>query len=373
MKLKNLIVFSFLFVFIICGCASLQKDIVVSSDSFVQTEDVYIIEEKVIEFDVRNILSGDVSSNPDLYKKADLLIKEIENSIIDSGVNKNEQARLVSLEGIVCLLQGKKYTAKELYAKAQEINKGDSYTEILGFRLGLITSLEDENLISRSNQNALLELEIAIDSFKKGEYTKSVAYFDSSFIGLPDFYKTYYEEIRQKAWDLRNNSELTEDKKILSVLNKSEITVGQMIMISQDLSDVLYFVTGGKKYSEIELFNFLNSAGYFNSAFDKNTKKNLKDSVKRTAVVDRAFCARFLWNVYCAKRNLLNQKTKYSKLYAGKIKKSPVLDVDFSNEDFDAILGVVENEIMSLKDGRNFGLHENVSASEFSSYLQKLK
>lgn len=343
------------------SCATLQKDIVMSTDSYIENDDIAFLEEKYTKYDAVSILGGRITVDTDIYKEIDSLEKEIEATIKASGVNKILDSRLYALDGLANLLQGKKQKAKTLYTKSLEENKGDSYTIVLGSRLGEIESLEDENVISGSNQSVILLLEQGLIAYRNGEYTDCVAKLDSAFIDLPEYYRTSYSEIRQNAWDLRNNSSMTDNKNILALLNKSQLTVGEMALITQETTDLLHTVTGGEKFSETELFNRLKNASYLDSGLKKNN------------VVVRSIAANFLWNINCAKKNLGEEKNRNSTLYREKIGYSPIPDVDLNSNDFDAILGVVEQEIMSLPDGVNFLPDGAVSAAEFNNWLQQIR
>lgn len=373
MKIKNLFIISFFVctVFSFFSCASIQKDVVMSTETFVQNQDVLDIEQRFTSLDAINIGTGEVADNPALFMQADDLIKSIETTIKASGVNPELIARLYALDGLTCLLQNKKQKAKLMYQTSLSTYKGDSYTVILGARLGLISSLEDKNVISGSNQTGLLKLEEGITYYINGEYSKSVAQLDSAFLSLPDFYKESYSLIRQKAWNLRGNADSTENAAILSILGKSQVTVGEMILVTQETTSYLNVVTGGNKYTENDLFTKLKNAGYFDPASSMNADK--KNNVKKNQIVNRAFCARFLWNIYCEKKSIQSEKTKYSETFRVKKGFSPIPDVEIIDDDFDAILGTVENEIMSLPDGVNFMPTQAISASEFNSSLQKIK
>ena len=98
-----------------------------------------------------------------------------------------------------------------------------------------------------------------------------------------------------------------------------------------------------------------------------------KTEIKRNQIVNRTICARFLWNSYCLKKNYTYQKTQSSKKFREQIGYSPITDIKLINEDFDAIVGVIEHEIMDLKDGVNFYPDEKVSAPDFNSYVQRIK
>lgn len=347
--------------FFFFSCASLQKDVVMSTDSFIENEDVDFLEEQYTQYDAKVLLEGKITPESKLYMELDNLEKDIDATIAASGGNKILLSRLNALNGLTNLLQGKKQKAKSFYAKSIEANKGDSYTAILGFRLGEVKDLGDENIISGSNQSALLVLEQGLTNYSKGEYSDCVAKLDSAFINLPDFYRTSYDKVRQNAWDLRNNSSLTDDKNVLNLLNKSQITIGDMIIITQETTDLFVTLTAGKKHSESDLFNRLKNAGYFNN----NTKRN--------TLVVRASAASYLWNLYCNKKGLVEEKNKYSELYIEKVGQSPIPDVDLYSEYFDAVIGTVEHEIMSLPDGINFEPEKTVSAADFNSWLQQIR
>ena len=85
-------------------------------------------------------------------------------------------------------------------------------------------------------------------------------------------------------------------------------------------------------------------------------------------------CARFLWNLYIGRKGDESTATAYSRSYRSQIKSlSPVPDVPLDSEDFDAVLGTVENELLALPDGRNFYPDETISGVEFSRSVKKLQ
>ena len=63
----------------------------------------------------------------------------------------------------------------------------------------------------------------------------------------------------------------------------------------------------------------------------------------------------------------------YSDVYKARRMRSPVGDVKLASPDFDAVLGCVENEIMHLEDGIDFGAEKEVSGAEFDESVRKIK
>ncbi|MBR7064019.1 MAG: hypothetical protein IKI31_02570, partial [Treponema sp.] len=95
-------------------------------------------------------------------------------------------------------------------------------------------------------------------------------------------------------------------------------------------------------------------------------------SLEENAIVTRLGADRFLWNLFCKVTRV--DSVKYSKRYKNRERaKSPLKDVPITHEDFDAVIGVVENEIMSLKDGVHFEGEKYVTSEEFYNSVQKIK
>ena len=93
--------------------------------------------------------------------------------------------------------------------------------------------------------------------------------------------------------------------------------------------------------------------------------------LSKDATVTKTVCARFLWNLWNKKKNTQDQLNKYSAMFVDASMQSPVPDVSRDSADFDAVLGVVENDLMHLEDGINFAGDKTVSAVEFIELLQK--
>lgn len=353
------------------SCASLQKDNIVTTDTFAQNQALLDIEKDFTNMDAQMIVDNEKIMSTAMYAEADNLSRTIEATIKSSGVDAQLISRLYAINGLVSLLQNKKQKAKQMYQLSLSTYKGDSYTIVLGSRLDLVSSLDDVNIVSGSNQSGLLKLEQGIKYYQEGEYSKAVALLDSSFLILPDFYKESYSSIRQKSWNLRSNTSATENTTILSILGKTQFTVGEMLLVTQDTSDLLNVVNGGSKYTENDLFNRVKNAGYLDPS--SSLAQSKKNTMKKNQLLTREICARFLWNIYSEKKDLKSQKTKYSATFRVQKGFSPIADVDIANEDFDAILGTVENEIMALPDGVNFNPDELISPADFNYSLQKIK
>ncbi len=340
------------------SCTSLQQDVNIEQVSY--SDEVLSFEARMAYLDADSFLPNIDDETRNLNaQKIEKFIAEIELALSDKSIQKAARARLFALEGKALFINGKKGKASSMYEKSISEYKGDTEAVILAYRLGI---LENENIEEKANEVAekdLLVLESALAFYSQKKYADSVAKFDEAFLSLDDFYKDSYRKIRDLAWSLRNVDSSSETADLLSL---PEITVSQMLSIAKSKSDFLYNLAGGKKMSDREFYYRAFSSGLLNSASAESS------AVDSETIVSKILSARFLWNLYNAKKNNDNLR-KYSE----KMKKSPVQDLPLDSPDFDAVLGCVENEFMSLEDGRNFKGEKNVTGVDFDSYIEKME
>jgi hypothetical protein len=187
-----------------------------------------------------------------------------------------------------------------------------------------------------------------------------VAFFDSAFFRLPEFYRTAYNPLRENAWNLRSSS--SAETAIAEHLTASRLTYRGMILITQAETSLLDSITGAKKWSSRELMKKLAADDFFYSA-----------AVREQDELTRIQCAWFLWNLYSRKRNDPMLKTRYTARFTARgLTASPVPDVPVDERGFDAVLGCVEQEFMELPDGVHFFPDRSVSGGEYLFWVQKL-
>ncbi|MCQ2577970.1 MAG: hypothetical protein MJ176_05520 [Treponema sp.] len=353
------------------SCASLQKDMIVSSDLFAQTEDIIELEEKLSALDASVLQDKNAYLRKDFSSDCSALLSSINEQLQINGVQKETAARLYALAGRVYLLQNKKSKAQDYYKLSHNASKGDSQGIILGSRLGIVDNLNDENLISGASENSLIILERGLSQYKNANFTECVALLDTAFIDLPEFYREHYGPVRENAWRLKTIDDSSQDNKIISLLQKSQITVGQMLLITQDSSDYLFRQNAGKKLSENDLYSRVVKDGLLLPLSSEEPVSVKLDVPQKNQLVTRVLSARFLWNLYVLEKSLGDKSNLYSKMMrlGGE---SPIQDVPLDSKDFDAILGCVENEIISLSDGINFSPEEIPTAAQFLEFLRRL-
>ena len=141
-----------------------------------------------------------------------------------------------------------------------------------------------------------------------------------------------------------------------------------MLLITQATTNLLDDYTNGKTLSEKKLFAKLKDFEILNSASNEEQTKII---LSKDEMLTRAVCARIEWNIYAEKKGL--QKKNYSDFYRGNSLNSPVEDVDVFDEDFDAVLGCVETEIINLIDGNIFQPNSQPQGIEVLNWIQNAR
>lgn len=363
----NIIVFCFS-VFATVSCASLQE---VNIDTDSQIKEISDCERKFAELDAKFVSNNKLSTSIDFINECNNLKKLLKEGFSDVTNSKASKATFLALSGKIELLLGNVPLAKNFYNQSVAEYKGNVHSKILEFRLDSSVSLDSFN--GTKEEEALISLEKAIYAFSNKNYVQAVANFDSAFISLPQYYKENFNALRNTAWSLRSlelNSSKTDN---IELLSKEQITVADMLEITKSESNYFEKIFNSKIKSNSDFLKKVNDFKllYPVSVFEKSSKLE-REPAKENDILTKTLCARFLWNLYCNLEENPKIANKYSKIYRPK-NKTPIPDVLTSNADFDACLGVIENEFMALEDGKYFFGSSKVSAMEFCSYLKKLK
>ena len=359
-KLKIGKMFLLLFLGMFFSCASMQDDVYV--DSLSGNSEISSFELRFSEIDAAYFSSDEALKDKDFEKKAEILIVDIEKAAENPGVKKAVAARLYALAGCLAFDLNRKSQAKKYHEMSVDSFKGDARALVLAHRLGIEKNLAEKTKLF--SDKSILILESALTSYSSCDYAKALASFDEAFLSLEPFYRDYYGKLRDKSWNLRS---VSGSKSELLALER--ISVLQMILIANEDSDLLFNYTSGKALSEKELYKKIAGSGLLNPVSKPLDSEN---AVSKESTVTRVIAARFLWNLYNQRKNSSANLTKYSESYKNK-KRSPILDVKLDSSDFDAVLGCVENEIMNLEDGIEFGAEKEVSGVEFDDSVKKIK
>ena len=344
---------------LLASCASMQDDIAL--DNIAGNADISAFESRFSEIDSAYFEADESIKDKNLLRKAELLLSDMEKTSENPALKNAFLARLYALSGCLAFDLGKKSLAKKYYESSSSAFKGDARALILARRLGIEKNFDEKT--KQFSDKSLLVLEKALISYSSCDYAKALASFDEAFLSLEPFYRRFYGGLRDKSWQLRS----AEGGKGLLSLEK--LSVLQMILLTNQNPDLLYNYTAGKELSEKDLYKKIAGSGLLNPV---SKSLDAENAVTKETSVTRLIAARFLWNLYNQRKNTPHLAAKYSEAYKNK-KRSPILDVKLDSPDFDAVLGCVENEIMNLEDGIEFGAEKEVSGIEFNESLGKIK
>ena len=359
MKKLIIIVFAALS-FALVSCMTFQKDVLVSSDETVDGGFSLSMQARLASLDAA-FFSGDNAAN--YASERAHIISEIQKRLAFPELEKRAASRLYALLGRAYFIGGNSNEAKKCYEQAARRYADDSEAIVLGHRLGIINLKE---ALSLRSGDGVLVLESALDAYRAGRYDEAAGLFDTAFLLLAPFYKSAYSPLREKAWRLKDA--VSDDKALAKFLPLESISLLQMIEITQASTQLLDIYTGGKKYGGERLFAVVRGAGLLKSVSGISDDGQLRS----TAEASRILCARFLWNLRTAAGKNPNP-ARYSERYRSRMLSSPIPDVPLASPDFDAVLGSVENELMTLRDGVNFYPEEKMSGAEFNASVTKIR
>ena len=359
--MKKLLIIGFaVFSLAFASCMTFQKDILVSSDETTDGGFPLSMQSRLAPLDAA-FFSGDDAVNSAAERT--YIISEIQKRLVFPEPEKRTASRLYALLGRAYFIGGNSSEAKKCYDQALRRYADDSEAIVLGHRLGIVNLKE---ALSLRSGNGILVLESALGAYKAGRYDDAAGLFDTAFLLLAPFYKSAYSPLREKAWRLKDS--VSDDRELAKFLPLESLSLLQMLEITQASTQILDIYTGGKKYGGEKLFAVVRTSGLLKSVSGFSDDGQLRSS----AEASRILCARFLWNLRTATGKNPNP-LRYSERYRRKMSPSPIRDVPLDSPDFDAVLGCVENELMTLRDGINFLPEGRVSGAEFNASVKKIQ
>lgn len=363
MKKITALLFAISFAFV--SCASLQKDISIQAED-TQDESFFAqIEENLAYADSARYCG---ESTEKLEKRKIRIFKLADEQLKTPVLDKVAEARLYAIKGRAALIARDTESAKKYFEKAKEKSEADIQLQVLSRRFGM-TSISND-ITDDENAHKILVLEAAIENYEKNEYSVSCGLFDRAFMSLSPFYAKAYAPLRENAWKLKDEEIKDSDTKALLVAR--EITISQMMELTQNSNVQIFKYTGDKQLSAKNLFKTFVNQGLLDCASAEVDVQKERKTIKPTDIATRKICSRFLWNLYTDQNEKI-KKTKYSENYRNRENaRSPIEDVEISDKDFDAIMGSVENELIDLVDGKNFRGDSSMSAIDFNKSLKKL-
>ena len=288
----------------------------------------------------------------------------------------------MAFEGLLYKMAGKKRDAETAFTGARSLQKGDRYVQMLECRLAKSTeeSLElVEKKLAVDSENPVLQLEKGKLLYQLNKYDKAVSVIDNAFIlfdneGLRS-YRIFYNPLRRYIWDLNQvygSDSSSQEQKSLNDLQQILNLEGLVKLTLENTSLLDNYKAVSQKQKMPALITNIEKAGYFSSAADQQNAARSSEYITGSDEITRKMCARFIWNAYVRSKGNLKMFTVYSEKYrkSGRTK-SPLADISVDDADFDAVLGLVEKEIMELPDGKRFEPDLPVTRLQFITWIRK--
>ncbi len=341
---------------VLASCASLQTDKLVSSADDQSSRELLALEAAIVPLDTlpdRQVIL-------DTRKK----ITALEASSIKDAVY---EARLASWSGRLFLIEGNTAEAERRLRAAQSLLAGDVFSSILSSRLAgtpqrKLEVIETALLYSDEKGPLLIERGRVLVSLNR--YQEAVASYDQAFPLLPSFYETVYRGERDAAWQLRAvEADVPVDQ--IAILAKESITWREALMLTQSETSLLQYLTAGKKWSAEQLHSRLLRDGVLLAG---------TEAVSLDALLTRSALAYYLWQLTALKRSDPAILDTYSRrILRMPAPRSPVPDVSIDDLWFDSVMGCIENEFLSLPDGRNFMPAGTVRGTDFLQMIKRIR
>jgi len=297
----------------------------------------------------------------------------------EAAADADYAGKLVAWSGRLAILEGKYSDAMRLYRQSIAASPGNVPALILGIRLEgdpakRLEMIESELALAGQQAAGVGELHIekgrALIALNR--FAEAAGAFDIAFAsGLNAVYAAHYGADRNRAWELRNTTDVSAGT--LDMLGRDSINWTACIAIAKNETQLLHFITGGRNIADAELFNRLLERAII--PYTQDTAISEWPTIKPNAndIVTRAGAAWFIWHLHAEARANRGLLSRYSSRYAtGANPRSPIPDIPPLSPFFDSILGCVETEFMALPDGRNFQPTYPIRGAELLTVLRKI-
>jgi tetratricopeptide (TPR) repeat protein len=357
---------------LLSACLSLRKDIFIDNQQTQADANLAKIEAAIVPLEAAGAArgrQGDITS-------ARQMIAALEK---ETATDADYAGKLIAWSGRLAIVEGRYSEATRLYRQSSAASPGNIPSVILGIRLEgdpakRLEMIESE--LSLAGQRAAgvgeLNIERGRSLIDLNRFSEAAGAFDIAFSsGLDAVYTESYGALRNRAWELRNTSDVAAGT--LDMLTRDSLGWASCIAIAKNETQLLHFISGGRNLSDTELFNRLLERAFIPYTQDvgitewPTIKPNVND------IVTRAGAAWFIWHLYAEARANRGLLSRYSARYAtGANPRSPITDIPPLSPFFDSVLGCVETELMSLPDGRNFQPAHPIRGAELLTILKKI-
>ncbi|MDR2965310.1 MAG: hypothetical protein LBU88_06005 [Treponema sp.] len=356
------------------SCKTLS-DISINSQRGQLEENIAKVEAAIVPFEAASI-SGVRPSQADITG-ARQIITDMEK---EAAADADYSAKLTAWLGRLELLAGRYSEAQRLHRQSNTVSSGNVPAIVLGIRMegdpAKRLEIIDRELMA-AGVHAVgageLNIERARTLLDLSRFSEAAGAFDIAFASkINPVYRESYSTYRARAWELRNATGIAVGT--FGFLIQDTLSWNDCITIIKNETQLLRFMTGGRNVTEADLFNRLLDRAFIPFTQDITITNWPMTKPNITETVTRAGAAYLIWHLFAEARADRGMLSRYSARYArGTDPRSPIADVPVLSPYFDAILGCVEREFLSLPDGRNFRPAQPIRGAELLTILKKIE
>jgi tetratricopeptide (TPR) repeat protein len=356
------------------ACLSLRGDISIDNQRTQAETNLAKVEAAIVPLEAAVAATAGRGRQSDITS-ARQMIAALEK---EAAADADYAGKLTAWSGRLAILEGRYSDAMRLYRQSAAASPGNIPSVILGIRLEgdpakRLEMIEKElSLAGQRTGLGELNIERARALIEMNRFSEAAGAFDVAFsAGLAAVYAESYAADRNRAWELRNTSDVAAGT--LDMLTRDSLTWTACIAIAKNETQLLHFISGGRNTADAELFSRLLERAFIPYTQDISITEWPTIKPNANDIVTRAGAAWFIWHLYAEARANRGLLSRYSARYAtGANPRSPIADTPPLSPFFDSILGCVETELMSLPDGRNFQPTHPIRGAELLTVLKKI-
>jgi hypothetical protein len=337
---------------VLAGCRTLPPDRITQSAG----------EKETAALEVFSLRLLDLRLSPDAERLA-ALRAELERAAARQGWGRSAQARVEALQAEAALQAGDRPAARNLAEAASRLSAAEEGVWFVraelapdpGRRLALLAEGLD-----RSEKKGRLRCERGRELLTAGRYAEAAQDLDEGLRGLDPAYRALYGPDRERALSLAEAAREAGGAAVVSQPGSLEGQLSLRGMVERAFREthLLSSLSSNPAPTYAAVLPALQAAGLL-----------LDPAAAPESLATRKAVAFFLWGLIARTEHDPKLLTQYRRKYS----LSPVPDVGVEEPWFDAVLGVVERELMDLPDGVNFRPDQPVSGLEYLSILQRLQ
>ena len=338
--------------FFIFKCTTLGQKIVqtIDKDSLKIIEDIELL-----------LLQYQEKKDIELLQNAEKKLQKMENQAKN---NRFFEAIILGIYGEIAYFRNDYITVRKNINSISSRNQREERLVLLQAYLEKKLSQKLEILkkgLVQAETTDRIRLFLADLLFYQADFRQALAYYDESFLHISNEKKEFFEKRRQLSFEFIDNP--LKNNTTISIVMKDSLILKDILQITANETDYLKNYPIKRSLITEEIVKQLKNNGYI-----QDVALGMDDIVKRKDI------ACYLLKIVEQLENDPGLLTKYSMKDTSLNEEviSPVPDIRVKDYFYNAVLILVEREIMELLDGENFFPENTMNGLHFYKILKKI-